>query len=70
MILFLSIDLELLSTFYMTENKTIKRIRIESFIVIFSVFLVYMNHAAPFYIYILVSKRLRRDFKNIFRKCC
>jgi hypothetical protein len=70
MILFLSISLELLSTFYMTENKTIERIQIENFITIFSVFLIYMNHAAPFYIYILVSKRLRRDFKNIFRKCC
>lgn len=70
MILYLSISLELLLTFPIQTNKSIKRIQIENFIMLFSVFLIYMNHAAPFYIYILVSKRFRRDFKKFFTKCC
>jgi hypothetical protein len=70
MILYLSISLEILLTLSMTENKTIQRSQIENFIMILSVFLIYMNHAAPFYIYILVSKRFRRDFENFLRKFC
>lgn len=69
-ILQLAINLELLLEVYITTNKTVEHIQIENFILILSVFLVYMNHAAPFYIYILVSKGFRHDFKKLFKTCC
>ncbi|CAF2966536.1 unnamed protein product [Rotaria sp. Silwood2] len=50
--------------------KTPDRIRIESFITLFSSpFLVIINSCAPFYLYLVVSSKFRQDFRNLFRSC-
>ncbi|CAF0947714.1 unnamed protein product [Adineta steineri] len=53
-------------------NKSIEYSQIESFILGIALLLIYMNFAAPFYIYIISSKAFRREFKhliiNIYRK--
>lgn len=67
-ILFLIISLELLLTFPFVTKKSIIQSQIEYFILTIAVFFIYMNHAAPFYIYILVSKTFYRDFRKIFRR--
>ncbi|CAF3490159.1 unnamed protein product [Rotaria sp. Silwood2] len=69
-IFYLAISLELLITISRNENKSIERIQIENFILILSTFFIYMNHAAAFYIYMIVSKGFRHDFKKLLKKCC
>ena len=53
------------------EVKTLERIRIESFISYFSTpFLIIINNCAPFYLYLLVSSKFRRDVMRLFIACC
>ncbi|UJR27500.1 hypothetical protein I4U23_008784 [Adineta vaga] len=52
------------------EQKTIDRIRIESFIAYFSTpFLIIINNCAPFYVYLCASSKFRSDVKNLFLSC-
>ena len=52
-------------------SKSIDRIRIESFIAYFSTpFLIIINNCAPFYLYIIVSRKFRQDVKRFFSSFC
>ncbi|CAF0804845.1 unnamed protein product [Adineta ricciae] len=52
------------------DQKTGERLRIESFISYFSTpFLIIINNCAPFYLYLCVSSKFRKDVKNLFRAC-
>ncbi|CAF2140122.1 unnamed protein product [Rotaria magnacalcarata] len=66
--LYFAITLEILITYSSNINKSIERIQIESFIMSFTLFLIHMNHAANFYIYVLVSNGFRHDFKKLIKR--
>ncbi|CAM4758189.1 unnamed protein product [Rotaria magnacalcarata] len=66
--LYFAITLEILITSSSNINKSIERIQIESFIMSFTLFLIHMNHAANFYIYVLVSNGFRHDFKKLIKR--
>lgn len=52
------------------DEKSLDRIRIESFISYFSTpFLIIINNCAPFYLYLCVSSKFRSDVKNLFLGC-
>jgi hypothetical protein len=50
---------------YIISNKSVQYLQIESFISSIINLLLYMNNAAPFYIYLISSKSFRRDFKQL-----
>jgi hypothetical protein len=53
------------------ESKTIDRIYIESFIAYFSTpFLIIINNCAPFYLYLIVSSKFRKDVKHLLSCHC
>ncbi|CAF1144624.1 unnamed protein product [Adineta steineri] len=64
--------LEMMISRNVVLNKSIQYTQIELFIFGIALLLVYMNAAAPFYIYIISSKGFRREFKqlimNFYRK--
>ena len=52
------------------QSKTLNRINIESFInYLASPFVVLINNCIPFYIYLIVSSKFRKDLKQLF-SCC
>jgi hypothetical protein len=52
------------------DQKSVERIRIESFIAYFSTpFLIIINNCAPFYLYLCVSGKFRSDVRNLFAAC-
>ena len=52
------------------DQKSSERLRIESFISYFSTpFLIIINNCAPFYLYLCVSSKFRKDVRNLFRAC-
>ena len=57
---------------YILPNKSLQYSQIEIFILNISFFLLFINNAAPFYTYLIVSKPFRHDFKqlimNVYRK--
>jgi hypothetical protein len=63
--LFPLILLEMLISEYLIPNKSFQYLQIEIFIVNIAVFLLFVNSAAPFYIYLISSKSFRRDFKQL-----
>jgi hypothetical protein len=46
-------------------NKSVQYLQIQSFLFFIIIFLVLINHASPFYIYLIVSKPFRRNFKQL-----
>jgi hypothetical protein len=64
--------LEMMISRYVISNKCIQYSQIESFIFTISFLLLFVNNAAPFYIYLISSKSFRQDFKqliiNFYRK--
>ena len=58
------IILQVALTSYMRINKNTERLQIESFISSIAGLLIYVNCAAPFYIYFIVSKAFRKDFRE------
>ena len=52
------------------DQKSSERLRIESFISYFSTpFLIIINNCAPFYLYLCVSSKFRKDVRNLLRAC-
>jgi TM2 domain-containing membrane protein YozV len=60
------IVLEMMISRYVISNKTIQYSQIESFIFTIAFLLLFVNNTAPFYIYLIVSKSFRRNFKQLF----
>ncbi|CAF0919452.1 unnamed protein product [Rotaria sordida] len=64
--------LEMMISRYIISNKSVQYSQIEGFILSIAFLLLYINFAAPFYIYLISSKGFRRDFKklivNVYRK--
>ncbi|CAF0790546.1 unnamed protein product [Adineta steineri] len=59
-------DRELMITSrYALPNKSFQYLQIELFIFNISFLLLFLNNAAPFYIYLITSKSFRRDFKQL-----
>jgi hypothetical protein len=50
---------------YVRPNKSIQYLQIEGFIFTITIFLLFVNSAIPFYIYLISSKSFRRDFKQL-----
>jgi hypothetical protein len=59
--------LEMLISQYLVSNKSIRYLQIENFIRNASLLILFVNNAAPFYIYLIASKSFRRDFKELIR---
>ncbi|CAF1058061.1 unnamed protein product [Adineta steineri] len=57
--------LEMVISQYAIPNKSIQYTQIENFINNFSIFLLYIISAIPFYIYLISSKAFRRDFTQL-----
>ncbi|CAF1203792.1 unnamed protein product [Rotaria sp. Silwood1] len=57
--------LEMMISRYIISNKSIQYLQIESFILSIAFILLYLNFAAPYYIYLMASKAFRRDFKRL-----
>ncbi|CAF0746714.1 unnamed protein product [Adineta ricciae] len=51
---------------YVIANKSVQYSQIESLIFTISFMLLFVNNAAPFYIYTIVSKSFRHDIKQLF----
>jgi hypothetical protein len=49
-------------------NKSVEYLQIESFFSFLGFFLLFMNRALPFYIYLIVSKPFRRNFIELIIK--
>jgi hypothetical protein len=64
--------LEMMISQYIIPNKSVQYSQIESFILTIAFLSIFVNYAAPFYIYLISSKSFRRDFKkliiNIYQK--
>ncbi len=56
--------LEMIISGYILSNKSIQYSQIENFIRNASLLLLFVNNAAPFYIYLIASKSFRRDFRE------
>jgi hypothetical protein len=50
---------------YVVSNKSVRYLQIEGFIFSIAIFLLFVNSAIPFYIYLVSSKSFRRDFKQL-----
>jgi hypothetical protein len=70
--LFPLIQLEMMITQYVMPNKSFQYSQVEIFIINIAYFLLAVNSAVSFYVYLISSKSFRRDFKqlimNIYRK--
>ncbi len=62
------IIIERAATNYMNIKKSTERIAMENFFLTVSLALIYLNCSTPFYTYLAVSKRFRKDFKAFFLK--
>jgi hypothetical protein len=60
--------LEASITNLMSIEKSLQQIQIENFVLFIASFLVTLNHAAPFYIYLITSQAFRRDFNQLVNK--
>jgi hypothetical protein len=49
-------------------NKSGQYLQIESFLSFTAYFLIFINRASPFYVYLIVSKQFRRNFKQLIMK--
>jgi hypothetical protein len=65
--LFPLILLEMMISNYLISNKSVQYSQIEGFILIIAYLLLFINSAAPFYTYLIVSKAFSRDFKQLIR---
>jgi hypothetical protein len=54
---------------YVISNKSVQYSQIESFIFTISFLLLFVNNAAPFYVYLISSKSFRCDFKQLIINC-
>ncbi len=63
--LFPLILLEMLISQYVISNKSAQYSQIESFIFNIALILLSVNNSIPFYIYLILSKSFRRDFKQL-----
>jgi hypothetical protein len=57
--------LEMTISRYVVSNKSVRYLQIEGFIFSIAIFLLFVNSAIPFYIYLVSSKSFRRDFKQL-----
>ncbi|CAF4296139.1 unnamed protein product [Adineta steineri] len=57
---------ETMITTYTMSNKSALHLQIETFILNIAYLLLFVNSGVPFYIYLLLSKSFRRDFKQLF----
>ncbi|CAF0736907.1 unnamed protein product [Adineta steineri] len=57
---------ETMITTYTMPNKSAQHLQIETFILNIAYLLLFVNSGVPFYIYLLLSKSFRRDFKQLF----
>ncbi|CAF4273800.1 unnamed protein product [Rotaria sp. Silwood2] len=62
--------LEISITTYMGEVKSIDRIRIENFIVTIASLTFFINIGSRFYIFFVMSKTFRKDFKKFVKLFC
>lgn len=62
------IIIEIAATNYMNIHKTIERNELEAFLLNLAFALVYLNLSTCFYCYIIISKKFRNDFIEIFIK--
>jgi hypothetical protein len=60
--------IEVLISQNIIPNKSVEYLQIESFLFFLGFFLLFMNRALPFYIYLIVSKRFRRNFIQLIIK--
>ncbi|CAF0748802.1 unnamed protein product [Adineta steineri] len=58
--------METMITTYTMSNKSALHLQIETFILNIAYLLLFVNSGVPFYIYLLLSKSFRRDFKQLF----
>jgi hypothetical protein len=63
--LFPLIQLEMMISEYIMPNKSFQYLQIEIFILNIAYFLLSVNSAVPFYVYLISSKSFRRDFKQL-----
>jgi hypothetical protein len=63
--LFPLILLEMMISRYVISNKSVQYSQLESFILTIAYFLLFINSAIPFYIYLIASKSFSRDFKQL-----
>jgi hypothetical protein len=63
--LFPLILLEMMISRYVISNKSVQYSQLESFILTIAYFLLFINSAIPFYIYLMASKSFSRDFKQL-----
>jgi hypothetical protein len=63
--LFPLIQLEMMISQYAIPRKSFQYLQIEIFILNIAHFLLSVNSAAPFYVYLVSSKSFRRDFKQL-----
>jgi hypothetical protein len=63
--LFPLIQLEMMISEYVMPNKSFQYLQIEIFILNIAYFLLSINSAVPFYVYLISSKSFRRDFKQL-----
>jgi hypothetical protein len=62
------IIIEMAATNYMNIKKSTERIEMENFVLTVSFALIYLNCSTPFYTYLAVSKKFRKDLKVFFLK--
>jgi uncharacterized membrane protein len=60
--------IEMLISQNIIPKKSIQYLQVESFLSFLGFFLLYINRALPFYIYLIVSKPFRRNFVQLFIK--
>ena len=63
------IILEMMISRFIIPTKTIEYLQIEAFVFTIAFYLLFVNHAASFYIYLISSKSFRRDFKQLVINC-
>ena len=64
-VLFPVIFLEMMISGYTLPNKSFQYLLTEVFVIDIAALLLFINSAAPFYTYVIVSKSFRRDFKQL-----
>ncbi|CAF1413553.1 unnamed protein product [Adineta steineri] len=62
---YILVMIEMITSRYALPNKSFQYLQIELFIFNMSFLLLFLNNAAPFYIYLITSKSFRRDFKQL-----
>ncbi|CAF0793868.1 unnamed protein product [Rotaria sordida] len=62
--------LEIAITTYMGVLKSVDRIRIENFIVTIASVMFFINIGSRFYIFFVISKKFRKNFKKFFKLFC